>query len=321
MAACATGIMRPPLALLAVVIATTVSTASAWGKDAHAIISDIATARLSPKAKAACDELLGGATLASVSSWADDMTHTDKYHWLESHHFVNVLDPSDACQKDLATCTFVYERDCKGTYGKSPLGYCVAGALRNYTSILKKNWAAGKSNPDNETSDALKFIIHFVGDIHQPLHTALERDRGGAEIDTKYWVPGQGDYWSLHKVWDFGLLVNREGIEGNYSRTVEPEIDARLATTWKGDATGAWLEDPTNYTKWVQEGLDLAIKYAYRYANGTQIPHGRSKSKYDGLVIPRSYYDAYMCPGCVAEYALAKGGIRLAKTLNLIFGE
>ena len=42
---------------------------------------------------------------------------------------------------------------------------------------------------DNETSDALKFVIHFVGDAHQPLHTALARDRGGAVIDVKYWVP------------------------------------------------------------------------------------------------------------------------------------
>ena len=319
-----------PLALLAVVTATTVSllapTASAWGKDAHAIISDIATTRLSAKAKAACDQLLGGVSLANVSSWADEMTHTDKYHWLESHHFVNVLDPSDACQKDLSTCTFEYERDCRGTYGDSPLGYCVAGALQNYTAILQKNWAAGV-NPDNETVDALKFVIHFVGDIHQPLHTALGRDRGGAVIDVKYWVPGQGEYWNLHKVWDFGILVNREGIEGNYTGTVEPEIYARLNAggEWAADAApdGSWLKDfPAvggDFNAWVQEGLDLALKYAYRYANGTQIPHTAGGSKYDGLYIPRSYYDKYMCPGCVAEYALAKGGVRLAKVLNDIF--
>jgi len=306
--------------LCCVLILVLTPTCLAWGKDAHAIIADIATRHLSDKALAACDKLLGGQSLASVSSWADDMTHTDKYHWLESHHFVNVLDPSDACQKDLEKCTYVYERDCRGTFGDSPLGYCVAGALRNYTSILQKNWVAGV-NPGNLTTDALKFVIHFVGDAHQPLHTALARDRGGAVIDVKYWVPGQGEYWNLHKVWDFGILVNREGIEGNYSGTVEPEIYDRLNGEWKRDAEESWLANPTDYDGWVQEGLDLAIKYAYRYANGTQIPHDAHRSQRDSLNIPRSYYDAYMCPGCVAEYALAKGGIRLAQTLNLIFGQ
>jgi hypothetical protein len=309
----------PPLLLLLLLVLLPCS-CRAWGRDAHAIVSDIAARHLSPKAKAACDKLLGGQSLASVSSWADDMTHTDKYHWLMSHHFVNVLDPSDECEKELTNCTFVYERDCRGTFGKSPLGYCVSGAIANYTSILKANWAKG-TNPNNETSDALKFVIHFVGDIHQPLHTALARDRGGAIIDVKYWVPGQGEYWNLHKVWDFGILVNREGVEGNYSGTVEPEIYHFLSTKWKDEAAGAWLENPTDYNAWVQEGLDLAVKYAYRFANGTQIPHEAHRPKNDSLLIPRSYYDAYMCPGCVAEYALAKGGIRLANTLNLIFEE
>lgn len=311
--------MMLQLSVVVVVIMSMLTPSAAWGKDAHAIISNIAERHLSANSREAINKLLDGQSMASVSSWADDMTHTDKYHWLMSHHFVNVLDPSDQCQNDLENCTFVYERDCKGTYGKSPLGYCVAGAVQNYTSILKKNYAAG-TNVNNETSDALKFVIHFVGDIHQPLHTALARDRGGAVIDVKYFVPDQGEYWNLHKVWDFGLLVNREGIEGNYTGTIEPEIFYHLNTTWKSEATSVWLKNPTDYNTWVQEGLDLAIKYAYRYANGTQIPHDAHRSKYDSLLIPRSYYDAYMCSGCVAEYAMAKAGIRLANTLNLIFG-
>ena len=306
--------------LIATIALMVTPNASARGRDAHAIISNIAEKHLSDKAKEAVSQLLNGHTMANVSSWADDMTHTDKYSWLMSHHFVNVLDPSDQCQNDLENCTYIYERDCKGTYGKDPIGYCVAGALENYTSILKKNWEAG-TNVDNETSDALKFVIHFVGDAHQPLHTALARDRGGAVIDVKYWVPQQGEYWNLHKVWDFGLLVNREGIEGNYTGTVEPEIFQHLETTWKSDSTTLWLENPTDYNAWVQEGLDLALKYAYRYANGTQIPHDAHRSKSESIYIPRTYYDAYMCSGCIAEYALAKGGIRLANTLNLIFGK
>ena len=72
---------------------------------------------------------------------------------------------------------------------------------------------------------------------------------------------------------------------------------------------------------WGSRMVLIAVKYAYRFANGTQIPHEAHRPKNASLLIPRSYYDAYMCPGCVAEYALAKGGIRLANTLNLIFEE
>ena len=104
--------------LIATIALMVTPNASAWGRDAHAIISNIAEKHLSDKAKEAVSQLQWS---YYGNNMGDDMTHTDKYHWLMSHHFVNVLDPSDQCQNDLENCTYIYERDCKGTYGKIQL--------------------------------------------------------------------------------------------------------------------------------------------------------------------------------------------------------
>ena len=99
-----------------------------------------------------------------VSSWADVVTHSTKYGWSSPLHFTNVRDNSTACLADKTKCTFDYDRDCVDRDGNNP-GFCNAGAIANYTTRLSQGLAAGLAN--NDTRDALKFLIHFVGDIHQ----------------------------------------------------------------------------------------------------------------------------------------------------------
>ena len=98
-----------------------------------------------------------------VSSWADVVTHSTQYGWSSPLHFTNVRDNSTACL-DKTKCTFDYDRDCVDRDGNNP-GFCNAGAIANYTTRLSQGLAAGLAN--NDTRDALKFLIHFVGDIHQ----------------------------------------------------------------------------------------------------------------------------------------------------------
>ena len=99
-----------------------------------------------------------------MSSWADVVTHSTKYGWSSPLHFTNVRDNSTACLADKTKCTFDYDRDCVDRDGNNP-GFCNAGAIANYTTRLSQGLAAGLAN--NDTRDALKFLIHFVGDIHQ----------------------------------------------------------------------------------------------------------------------------------------------------------
>ena len=67
------------------------------------------------------------------------------------------------------------------------------------------------------------------------------------------------------------------------------------------------------YSKWVQDSLNQATQFAYRFANGTQVPELKD---HQHVYIPKSYYNAYMCEGCLVEEQLAKGAVRLATLLN-----
>ena len=130
-----------------------------------------------------------------------------------------------------------------------------------------------------------------------------------------YPVNNQGSHWNLHNVWDFGLIVNREGTEGDWF-PLRNSILARVKTgTWKTKAA-AWRKS-TDASDWVQDSLDAATEKAYRFANGTLIrrTHGYS----DEVVLGKSI-EAYMASGGIVEEQLAKGGVRLAAHLEALFG-
>src|SRR5581483_11849536 len=121
------------------------------------IVAEIAQRRLSPAAVQAVEQALGrGHSLASVASWADDVRDIapQTYNW----HFVDIPIAADAYDP---------ARDC----APGPKGDCVIAELDRLSDQLQ-------CGTDAEKLDALKFAVHFVGDVHQPLHTVLE-EKGG----------------------------------------------------------------------------------------------------------------------------------------------
>jgi len=287
--------------------------ASAWGKDGHSIIADIAQGLLTDKARSRALKLLGKqGNLSDVANWADREVHTDEFHWTEPLHFTNVKD--DACwhgdEKGYMNCTFNYERDCVDRDGNNP-GFCNAGAIANFSNILRDGLA--RSDSGNDTVNALKFVVHFIGDIHQPLHCGLLRDRGGVQMNVFYPVNDQGSHWNLHNVWDFGLIVNHEGHEGNRAPMVKG-IQKMLSSDWKSKSA-EWTAqmDPK---VWVQEALDMATQFAYRFPNGTAIHH--SHGKHDEVHLQPAL-QPYIQEGGIIDRQLATGGVRLAAVLNDIF--
>lgn len=184
--------------ILLVLLATTgVRQAHAWGKSGHSIIGDIAEARLDPKARAAVSELLTGETdptLAGVSIWADVMRErVPEYLWTFPLHFVSFKP---------GTCNYQAASQCRDDL-------CVVGAIERYSRQLTDTWL-----PRETRRDALKFIVHFVGDVHQPLHAGYAADRGGND----YVVIIDGvnlawpAYWLLPKVdFDAPSFVDRDG--------------------------------------------------------------------------------------------------------------
>ena len=138
-------------------------TAFAWGRQGHALVGDLAERHLDPTAKAEIARLLAGETdptLAGVASWADDLRDSDpaRFKATSKWHYINAK--GGGCGFDLA-------RDC-------PDGNCVVGAIEAQRAIL-----ADRSQPIEARRDALKFIVHLIGDAHQPMHAGSRTDAGG----------------------------------------------------------------------------------------------------------------------------------------------
>ena len=163
--------------------------ALAWGPQGHQIVGMLAERQLRPAAQAEVARLLWSEpvpTLAGVANWADDVRATESGPVRTARlHFINFKDG----------CTYMPPRDC-------PDGQCVVAAInRNFLAL------ADRKRPDSERRDALKFLVHFVGDVHQPLHASPLDDRGGNDFQLSY--RGQGS--NLHAAWD-GLILQQAGL-------------------------------------------------------------------------------------------------------------
>src|SRR5258706_8469292 len=150
----------------------------AWGPEGHIVVAKIAAAHLTPSAKTGVKQLLGRHTLDSVANFADQVRsqRPETAAW----HFVDI--PKDATD-------YNSDRDCKET----PKGDCVIAELARAQADLK-NKSVTKAKP----AEALKFVVHFVGDLHQPLHSSDNGDRGGNDVKVDF----LGRASNLHRVWD-----------------------------------------------------------------------------------------------------------------------
>lgn len=157
----------------------------AWGADGHRLIAEYADARLSPAARVQVGRLLAlepGATLASVSTWADEVRSPTTAAW----HYLNF--PRDA------DCRYNGDRMCLQ-------GNCVVGAIERQLAVL------ASEAPAERRLLALKYVVHFVGDVHQPLHAGFADDRGG----NSYQLQAFGRGTNLHALWDSALLQQWPG--------------------------------------------------------------------------------------------------------------
>lgn len=153
----------------------------AWGAQGHQVIAGLALAQLTPIARSAVDRLLSqepGETLISVSTRADEHKNPSTARW----HYVNF--PRDTCRFDAA-------RDC-------PDGQCLVAAIERQTAVLVSG------APDEKKLTALKYIVHLVGDIYQPLHAGYLDDKGGNTYQLQAFMRGS----NLHALWDTGIIKN-----------------------------------------------------------------------------------------------------------------
>ena len=285
---------------------------TAWGRDGHQVVANIANYTMSKSDLQRTNIILKGQSMYEVANWADDIA--EKIPWSYSLHYINVMqEPCDA--KD--GCQFVYNRDCVDDI-------CVAGAILNYTNLLIDSLPLNDQVSPliaEQAENSIRFLVHYVGDIHQPLHAARDVDRGGNTIDVVFYVPGQGEEWNLHSVWDFGLIVRsiNETYMGSQDQFTLSLID-QLNRNYSPEEVNEWTQCLTNLSaadirglklcveSWGQESLDLALSDSYLNEDGGEIVSGDEISD-------QYYYERLKS----VRERLIMAGVRLAAVLDFSY--
>ena len=241
--------------------------AHGWGPDGHKIVARIAERHLEAKAARAVRQILGpDRKLADIASIADDVRNEQTGPW----HYVNI---------PISSSVFEGALYC-------PNNHCVVGAIERFRDQLK---APGTS--PQAAFEALYNVVHFVGDMHQPLHCGDRRDRGGNEVKVEF----LGKPTNLHRVWDSGILDFLH---------MDWEILARKLGKISKSKRSAWSRGSVE--SWAMESHDLARDVAYRFQTPASGP----------VVLGEAYARR---GGPVVRRQLAKAGIRLAYVLNQVY--
>ena len=239
----------------------------AWGRDGHRITGFIAAKYLTPQAAAAVKDLLGDQTLADVSTWPDEIRRERKE--TAPWHYANPAPDSDR---------FNLERDC-------PEEGCVVSAIIKFSHILRDGNASRR-----ERIEALKFVVHFVGDVHQPLHLGYARDRGGNDIKVTFFENNT----NLHSLWDSGMIRHTKKGWSDYATELAANITPQQRV----------LYGKLDPVVWATESYLLARSNAYAIPKDGQLG--------------QDYLDKNIR---VIERRLSMAGVRLAALLNVIFDE
>lgn len=250
------------VATLLVSIATP-SPALAWGKEGHRVVAAIADNYLGPKARGAVRQILGTETLVEASNWPDFMR----------------ADPDEFWQKAASPWHYVTVEGAAYTTAP-PTGDAVT-ALQRFVKIVRDEKA-----PLKDRQLALRFIIHIVGDLHQPFHAGNGKDRGGNDVKVTWF----GKPTNLHSVWD-GEMVDEEGL--SFSELAK-QLDGRVTPEQQAEWTSA---DPKS---WIARDVSLR----------------------DGLypTNPAISYDYVFAHQSLVEEQLERGGLDLAAYINWVFG-
>ena len=235
-----------------------------WSKTGHRVTGEIAQRHLSKKARKAINKLLDGQSLAEVSNYADDIKSDDRYREFYPWHYVNL--PLDKEYEDVEP---------------NPEGDIITG-IQQCIAILE--------NENSSRTDKvfyLKMLVHFLGDLHQPMHVGKKSDKGGNDFQLQWFNTGT----NLHKVWDYHL-IHDFGMSYTELANKLPELPkAEIKKIQQGNVYN-WVKETHEITRDVYKGAKTGENLKYRYSY-----------KYWPIV----------------ERQLLVGGVRLAGLLNDLF--
>lgn len=251
--------------LLALLLAPS---ARPFGSKGHEIVGLLADRRIRPETRRELDRITRARSLAWLANWADcvreDRPETAPWH------YVNL--PPDAEG-------FVWERDV-------PPEGCVVERIEHFRRVL-----ADRDRPAAERREALRWLVHLVADLHQPLHCSREADRGGNAIRVIY----RGRETNLHAFWDTDLVEASGLSAAEYARELAREWDEAMFERARRGGPADWAT----------ESWRLARAFAYRDARGREIEDGHRMLRSDVTTrIP------------LVDERLSLAGLRLARLLD-----
>jgi len=270
--------------------------AYAWGPEGHRMVGEIAAGYLSAEARRQVAALLRNdrladrqpshrTTLGEVASWSDEIKDTPWGKKSGAWHYDDVpvcgsADYSHYCRKHA----------------------CASAQLARQIGIL-----GDRALPLHRRNEALKWIVHLMGDIHQPLHAADRHDRGGNRVEVSFF--GQRDNppygnLNLHAVWDVHMVQRLVAERGGEDAIVSAPIAAADKSAWERGAIPDWMN----------ESNLIARNLAYPALPVRFSCSGRITGV---LVLDQAYYSK---AAPVIETQIRKAGIRLARVLNATLG-
>jgi hypothetical protein len=228
----------PHTLLAAILLAWPPVPTTVWGGLGHRLIARVAADRISAPVRAEIDTLLGGRALRDVAVWADSIRPARPE--TGPFHYINV--PLDS--------SFLgWRRYCPATG-------CILEALERYRALL-----ADRSKPRAERSEALKWVVHLVGDLHQPLHVGERGDRGGNDVPVLW----EGFRTNLHSVWDSRILGSRGLDEEAYWARLRGHL-ATADSAWSAGGPADWAAEShamsRDHVYRVPGDLDASSDYA-----------------------------------------------------------
>lgn len=236
-----------------------------WGQTGHRATAEVASKHLTKKAKKEINKLLNGKSLALISTYADEIKSERTFDKYKPWHYVNI--PFDKKYTEI-------EPNPEGDIIQA-ISFCV--------KILKD-----EKTTEEEKVFHLKLLVHFMGDLHQPLHLGLEEDKGANDFQVRWFNDGT----NLHAVWDSKMIDQFQMSYIELSENLPAISNKEIAQLQEGSVL-EWAEEMRVLTKEVYSSASVGDKLGYRYM-------------YDNFNTVRKQ--------------LQIGGIRLATVLNEIFG-
>ena len=232
-----------------------------WGKTGHRIVGEIAETYLTKNAKTQIKKLMGHHDLSRMSNWADEIKSDPSWKIANEWHWCTIPDGE------------LYEKDKHS--GKA------VEKVNDFISVLKN-----KKSKKEDRQIALKFLIHLIGDLHQPMHVGNGLDRGGNDIQLKWFNAPT----NLHKIWDSDLINLQELSYSEYSEYLLLNEDRGKIRKWQGDDILTYIHESRDMRTQCYDFSVDNLKWEYFY-------------KHKELL----------------EKRLLQGGVRLSGELNRIF--